>query len=92
MNTCSTCLYHAKGECHRYPPTVVAYTETKRTTGDYGHVHHSAEIDTYTRSEFPAVLATEWCGEWKEKLRNVSILKRAEELALKLTEAAKKQP
>jgi hypothetical protein len=39
------------------PPQKVAYVETKRDA--YSQVH----VETYTRTEFPETLATEWCGE-----------------------------
>lgn len=65
MNTCATCLYHNNGECHRYPPTVVAYTETDNKS--------EPGIEAYTRSEFPSVLPTKWCGEWKESYEGVPL-------------------
>jgi len=40
---------------------VVGYVESKRD--EYSQM----SVETYTRSEFPNVLPTEWCGEWKSK-------------------------
>ncbi len=61
MNTCATCLYHSKGECLRYPPQIIGFTESvhDKHTGD--------SIETTIRSERPMVLPEEWCGEWKQK-------------------------
>ena len=41
------------------PPQQVSYVETKRD--EYSQVH----VETYSRTEFPETLATEWCGEWQ---------------------------
>lgn len=57
MNTCSTCQYFDESSCHRYPPVVVAYVEAAKGQATY----------TNTETEFPQVLPTEWCGEWKSK-------------------------
>lgn len=61
MNTCSTCQYFHESSCHRYPPVVVGYVESKRD--EYSQM----SVETYTRSEFPHVLPEEWCGEHKPK-------------------------
>ncbi len=60
-DTCQTCLYFKSNECLRYPPQVVAYTETSPVSGNMEN------IDTYSRSEWPSVLPDNWCGEWRAK-------------------------
>jgi hypothetical protein len=60
MNTCATCQYFSESSCHRYPPVVASYAESRRD--EYSQM----SVETYTRSEFPNVLPTEWCGEWRK--------------------------
>lgn len=63
--TCATCKLYDNECCRRYPPQVVSYVETfaKRGVSD-GPV---AGVETYTRSESPSVLPTDWCGEHQFK-------------------------
>lgn len=67
MNTCATCQYFRESSCRRYPPTVVGYVETRRDE------YSQTSVDTSTNSEFPAVLPTEWCGEWKNDAQNADV-------------------
>lgn len=63
---CMNCKYWLKqsvesGKCRRRSPQVVAHTESQ-TKGEHGEYRES--VDTYTRSEWPTTLASEWCGEY----------------------------
>jgi hypothetical protein len=40
----------------------VAYTESE-TSGSQGD--YREKVDTYTRTEFPSTLASDWCGEYQ---------------------------
>lgn len=47
------------------PPQQVSYAETKRD--EYSQVH----VETYSCTEFPETLATEWCGECQTNAESI---------------------
>lgn len=59
--TCETCVFYGDQVCRRHPPqtliTSLAYFDTNSGDG------HEAQTETH----WPAVAATEWCGEHTTK-------------------------
>jgi hypothetical protein len=51
------------GICRRNPPQVIARTET--LPADENRGRYQAEIDSCVSAEWPVVIASDWCGEYR---------------------------
>lgn len=62
-NSCKNCAFNYGGECHRYPPKLIATNSTKDYYLDDGH--KVIEVDHDPIWAFPQIGDSDWCGEWK---------------------------
>lgn len=74
-NKCENCRYYypvgelGMGECKKYAPKVYPAGEKIRIINEAGMAIRE-EKEIYTRTCFPRIHKSEFCGEFKEKLSN----------------------